>query len=346
MRRTCGGPPERKENAMKNTDNWDLMMSAAKQYYQLGLSQDIIAKNLFISKSTVSRLIKKAVEMGYIEFRINSFGQADEMLQHELLATFGIHCTVLPTLLDSELVRLNDVCAYSAKDILQHHISDSHIIGIPWGKTIEYLAANINEPVEQHPDMKICMVNGFVNGSIRCMRGIHIVEKLSAALKATGYILPCPLLVESPEVKATLLSDSSVKEVFDIMLSADTLIMSVGPFDMHNTYLTELGQDVVDHLRGFNGAGNFAGRTFDINGRELPTGLGSRLMSLSIKEVAAKKKRICIAVGEYKARAILGLLRGHIINYLYTDSDTARAVLSEHKKQFGQSRKAVAEETE
>lgn len=331
---------------MKNTDNWDLMMSAAKQYYQLGLSQDIIAKNLFISKSTVSRLIKKAVEMGYIEFRINSFGQADEMLQHELLATFGIHCTVLPNLLDSELVRLNDVCAYAAKDILQHHISDSHIIGIPWGKTIEYLAANINEPVEQHPDRKICMVNGFVNGSIRCMRGIHIVEKLSAALKATGYILPCPLLVESPEVKATLLSDSSVKEVFDIMLSADTLIMSVGPFDMHNTYLTELGQDVVDHLRGFNGAGNFAGRTFDINGRELPTGLGSRLMSLSIKEVAAKKKRICIAVGEYKARAILGLLRGHIINYLYTDSDTARAVLSEYKKQFGQSRKAVAEETE
>ena len=61
------------------------MMSAAKQYYQLGLSQDVIAKNLYISKSTVSRLIKKAIEMGYIEVKIKNFGEVDEMLQHEFL---------------------------------------------------------------------------------------------------------------------------------------------------------------------------------------------------------------------------------------------------------------------
>ena len=46
---------------MKNNENWALMMKASKQYYQLGLSQDEIAKNLYISKSTVSRLIKKSV---------------------------------------------------------------------------------------------------------------------------------------------------------------------------------------------------------------------------------------------------------------------------------------------
>lgn len=55
-------------------------------------------------------------------------------------------------------------------------------------------------------------------------------------------------------------------------------------------------------------------------------------MSIPIKELAKKKKRICIAVGEYKAKAILGLLRGHIVNLLYTDTETAKAVLIEHKK--------------
>ncbi len=306
------------------------MMSAAKQYYQLGLSQDVIAKNLYISKSTVSRLIKKAIEMGYIEVKIKNFGEVDEMLQHEFLETFGIDSIILPTLVQSDLVRLNDVCAFAAKDIFSY-VEDNEIIGVPWGRTIEYLAANINEPMEQYTNLKVCMLNGFVNGSIRSMRGIHIIEKLSTMLNATGYVLPCPLLVDSAEVKATLLADASVKEVYDISAAADMIIISVGPFDMHNTYLTELGEDVVAHLQKFNGAGNFAGRTYDINGEEMNTDLHSRLMALPIKELAKKKKRICIAVGEYKAKAVLGLLRGKIINRLYTDSDTAKAILKQHK---------------
>ena len=69
---------------MKSNENWSLMMKASKQYYQLGLSQDEIAKNLYISKSTVSRLIKKSVELGYVEFKVHSFGEADEDLQREL----------------------------------------------------------------------------------------------------------------------------------------------------------------------------------------------------------------------------------------------------------------------
>ena len=259
------------------SENWALMMSAAKQYYQLGLPQDVIAKNLYISKSTVSRLIKKSVEMGYIEFRINDFGETDEVLEDEFMQTFGIKCVILPTYVDSDMVRLNDVCAFAAKEIFSN-VEDNEIIGVPWGRTIEYLAANIKEPIERS-NVKICMINGFVNGSIRSMKAIHIVEKLSTMLNATGYVLPCPLLVETPEIKNILLEDFNIKQVNELLQEAQTVIFSVGPFDMQNTYLIDLGNDVVDHLRSFNGAGNFAGRTYDINGAEFHTNLYDRLMS-------------------------------------------------------------------
>ena len=186
---------EREQNNKNSGDNWYLMMSATKQYYQLGLSQDVIAKNLYVSKSTVSRLIKKAIDMGYIEFQINDFGETDEALQHEFMETFDIRCIILPTYVDSVTVRLNDVCAFAAKEIFPN-VQDNEIICVPWGKTIEYLAANINEPLERK-NIKICMLNGFVTGSIRSMKAIHIVEKLSKMLNASGYLLPCPLLVES-----------------------------------------------------------------------------------------------------------------------------------------------------
>lgn len=316
---------------MKNLENWSLMMSAAKQYYQLGMSQDSIAKNLYISKSTVSRLIKRAVELGYIEFRINGFSETDEMLEHEFNEIFGIESHVLPTLIEEDAVRLNDVCAFASNYIFSH-LANGGIIGVPWGRTMEYLAANIREPINQYSDIKVCMLNGFVNGSIHSMKAIHIIEKMSDMLNAKGYVMPCPLLVSSPEVKKILLDDPGIKAVYDLSMAADTIIFSVGPFDMQNTYLTELGNDVISQLRRLNGAGNFAGHTYDINGREFHTELSDRLISMSIGDIAKKERRICIAVGDYKARAVLGLLRGRIINCLYTDTKTAKAILREHKR--------------
>ncbi len=311
---------------MKNNENWEMMMKACKQYYQLGLSQDEIAKNLYMSKSTVSRLIKKSVELGYVEFKIHSFGEIDEGLQRELEDCFGIRCTVLPTLIDAYSVRLNDICAYAAKEVFDD-IEDNEIIAFPWGRTIEYLAANIQEPIERFKGLKICMLNGLLNGSIHAMGAIHIVEKLSTMLNARGYVMPCPLLVQSAEVKEMLLNIPCIREIYEMTENAETAIISVGPFDMQQTFLSEMGAEVVEHLRQFDGAGNFAGRTYDINGREFETDLTPRLMSISLENLARKRRRICIAVGEHKARAIVGLMRGKIINRLYTDANTARAIL-------------------
>ncbi len=306
-------------------------MSAVKQYYQEGLSQEQIAKNLYISKSTVSRLIKRAVELGYIEFKINNFGELDYVLQEELENMFGIQCYILPTLVDSYPVRLKDVCAYAAATIF-HNIEDHEIICLPWGSTAEYLAANINKPIEHCEGIKVCILNGFVNGSVNSIKAIHIVEKISSMLNATGYVMPTPLLLKDKETKDILLNEPSVKEVFTLLQKSETVIFSVGPFDMKNTYLTELGEDVISHLSTFDGAGNFAGHTYDINGVEFQTDISKRLMSMNIRMLKKKKNRICIAVGSHKVRPVLGLLRGGAISCLYTDVETAREILDLQKQ--------------
>ena len=78
------------EQNNSNNSSWFIMMSAVKQYYQLGFSQEQIARNLFISKSTVSRLIKKAVDLGYVEIKVKSFGEFDELLQESLEKKYNI----------------------------------------------------------------------------------------------------------------------------------------------------------------------------------------------------------------------------------------------------------------
>ena len=59
-----------------NEKEFQLMISAAKQYYQLGISQEEIARKAYVSKSTVSRLIRKAVDLGSVSYTHLSFASA------------------------------------------------------------------------------------------------------------------------------------------------------------------------------------------------------------------------------------------------------------------------------
>ena len=53
---------------MKNSDE-RLLISVIKQYYELGMSQEEIAAKEYISKSTISRLINKAIKKGYVKIK-------------------------------------------------------------------------------------------------------------------------------------------------------------------------------------------------------------------------------------------------------------------------------------
>ena len=161
-----------------NEKEFQLMISAAKQYYQLGISQEEIARKAYVSKSTVSRLIRKAVDLGYVEFKINYSGEAVTHLQQELFDLSGIPCTVLPAFVDDYLPRLDDVCAYAAHDI-PTLIEDDEIVGVTWGRTTEYLAKNLVPPPQEKHGVKVCMLSGFVTGTIASMKATHIIEKFA-----------------------------------------------------------------------------------------------------------------------------------------------------------------------
>jgi len=315
---------------MKN-DEIRLMMSAVKQYYQLGISQAEIAKREYVSKSTISKLLNKAVEMGYVEFKINFAGESIKLLQQKFRDVFGISCTILPCFVDDYLIRLNDICSYAAGD-LEKLIPDNEIVGVTWGRTTEYLAKNMIAPHKERTGIKVCMLSGFVTGNIPSMKATHIIEKFSDIYNARGYVIPAPLLVDSAEIAGVLLSDSNINYVMNLCKKSQTVILSIGGQDLNNTVLTDAGEFSSSTYKNVvsNGAvGDIAGRYFDIHGNEIVSDITSRIISLSLEEIKNKRNRIAIAVGEYKSRAILGALRGKIVNKLYTDELTARAVLSE-----------------
>lgn len=317
-----------------NEKDFRRMMAVIKLHYQSGLSQDEIARRVYLSKSSVSRLIKKATELGYVEFKIKDPGQTVQGLQQELSDEFGAKCTVLPTYVDEYLVRLNDVCSYAAAE-LENYIEDGGIVGVTWGRTTEYLANNLSKPLVPKKDVKVCMMSGFVTGTIISMKSTHIIEKMVDIFGAQGYVMPAPLLVDSSEIAQTLYSDSNIRFVADLSLRAQTVIVSVGGINLTDSLLTDrqsYNLSVYNKIAHSGGVGDIGGRNFDIYGQEVKTNITDRIISLPLSELKSKKHRICIAVGSHKTSAILGALRGKLINRLYTDEITARDVLQEHKR--------------
>lgn len=316
-----------------NSRDFKLMISVIKQYYELGMSQEEIARLEFISKSTVSRLIKKAAEEGYVEIKINYAGKSVQMLQQKFLEEFGVTCIILPCFIDEYLIRLNDVCTFAAKE-LADIIGENEIIGVTWGRTTEYLAKNLVPPQDEKKGIKVCMLSGFVSGSVTSMKATHIIEKFTEVYSAKGYVMPAPLLVDSEQTAEIFWADSNIKYVRDLCRAAQTVILSIGGADMSKTMLTDSETyklSTYNYVQSKDAVGDIGGRSFDINGDEIRSNISIRIMSLPLEEIKRKANRIGIAVGENKSRAILAALKGQMVNRLYTDEITAKRILDEMK---------------
>lgn len=316
-----------------NHDEFKLMITVLKLYYELGLSQEEIAQREHISKSTVSRVIKRAVEQGYIEYKINYTGEPVQMLEQRLWDEFGVECIVLPSYVEEYLIRLNDVCNFAAKDIACM-IEEDETIGVTWGRTTEYLAKNLVPPAKKLHHLKVCMLSGFVTGTIASMKASHIIERFAEVYSAKGYMMPAPLLADSEQIAKTILSDSNIKYVMNRCVESQFVILSIGGNDLADTFLTDFGTyslSTFNHLASIGAAGDIAGRSFDLNGNEIKSTISGSIISLPIEEIKKKKNRIGIAVGEPKARALIGALRGRILSRLYTDEKTAKSILELNK---------------
>ena len=303
------------------------MLSVVKKYYELGMNQEQIAKEEFISKSSVCRLIKKANENGYVTFKINYPMESVQALEEEFYGRFDLDKVfITPTYTEDYDIRLKDTCK-SLLSELTKIVQSQDILCLSWGSTLEQLA---NVTAAEGPAGKKCarvvLMNGSTAGDIYSTRSSQIVDQFSQYFSARGYLMPVPLIVDSKEAAEILKVDSHIKYVMDYVQQSQLAVMSIGALTQESV-LRKRGaysQEEYDQVVSEGAVGDIAGRCFDIEGRQVNEEIAARLLGPTLAEIRSKKMRIGIAVGSHKARAIVGALRGGIVNRLYTDELTAQ----------------------
>lgn len=315
------------ENLKINEIN--IMIRIAKKYYELGRSQEEISIEEEISKSTVSRILDKAEKLGYIQHKvvcpIKSVAIQEELLKKH----FDIeHIFVAPRVVDNKAICLMDTCRMVIED-LGKLVSDDDIISISWGRTMEQLADLLVPPPSAKKGIRIVQLNGSIATSVLSTRTAGILQKFTETYAGVGFMIAAPALVDDEGIAAAIMRDSRIKTVLDLAKQANIAIFSIGQIS-EDSVLVERGSITVGDvktLRSVGAVGDICTRYFDINGTLINSGYNARTIGIELGELKKKKQRIGIAVGNEKADAIIGALKGGYMTSLYTDEITAERVL-------------------
>lgn len=312
------------------------MISIAKQYYELGMSQEQIANHEYISKSSVSRLLKKAVANGYVVFQINHPIESVQILENEFYKYFDVEKVfITPAYVDDYEIRLRDTCKAVAID-LNKMVRDDEIISVSWGRTMEYLANLLTSPTQNKKNTKVVLLNGSVAENIVSARSSQIVEKFADVYLSQGFLLPAPVLVDTKEIAQAITSDSRIRRALNLAEQSQLAVFGIGSLS-HQSVLIERGsitQDDFNEIQDTNAVGDICSRYFDIDGKIVCRNMDERTIGVGLDNIREKKVTIGIAVGRKKTAAIIGALEGGFVNHLYTDEITAKEVITNYKKLY------------
>jgi deoxyribonucleoside regulator len=307
----------------------EYLADVAEMYYVEGLDQRAIARRIGVSRSSVSRVLTRAVNAGAVEFRINRPLPLHGTLQEQLRGTFsGVDSIVLDV---SALVPA-DVPArvgLLAAQRLSEWTRTARVLGMSWGSALRHVADAI-APVPR-PTLEVVQLIGGIGSLHPEIDGEEVGRTVARKYGARYRYLNAPLLVGSTEAAASLRTDPSIGSVLDLGARSDVALVGLGALRPEVSSLLRAGYQSPAELRASAEAGavgDICGHHLDATGSVVDLPLHRRLVSISTIDLRNIPVVVAVATGERKAAIMLAALRSGLIDVLVTDSAAAAAIVS------------------
>ena len=308
----------------------DDLYLAASMYYVQGETMESIARQLSVSRSTISRLLKDARDSGLVRITL-----ADPIGVHSNLATtiqriFGVRTVIVPVREGSAEVHRLDRVARAAAQLISESVHDHSVIGIAWGTTLAAVAPHLR-PRDVN-DTTVVQINGGAN---RVTSGIPyvgaIISQVADAFSSDVVHFPVPAFFAFAETKQLMWRERTIRSVLTVQRTIDLAVFGVGALDgpvpSHVYSAGYLDTDDLAQIRRERVVGDVCTVLLRENGSYADISLNARASGLTPAELQRIPRRICIVAGTSKAPALVGALRARVATDLVVDEATARAVL-------------------
>lgn len=311
-----------------NKDKLVQMLRITGKYYIQHMSQKDIAEQEGVSVPTVSRMINRAMESGYVNISIDYSFLSEDELAKEIKRRYGLRDVVItPVIIEDPQAVLLDTCKAAAA-FLQKYLQSGMIIGTAWGRTMKCLASCIGKMDLE--DIKVIQVNGR-SAEVAIAKGADaMVNALITATGGQGYTIPTPAVVDDVQMADMLRNDSGVRKVLELAEQCNVAIFSVGVMSKDSIMSKSgfLDNGMYERLLERGAVGDIASGYFDYNGNIIDQELAKRRISLPLEKIQQIPEKICIASGKEKARALHGAIEGGFVDYLYADEELGRMLLT------------------
>lgn len=311
----------------------DLLVTVASLYYELNQNQQQIADRLEISRSSVSRMIKEARDLGIVEIRIHKPVNRDFALEQALIDRFGLQDAYVALGSGEQreeevLYAVGRLAATYLQRVLEM-LPPQACIGIAWGTGV-YAAVNaLHEDRARRID--VVQIIGSVVAADSLIDGPDLARHAASKLGGRHFDLHAPVLVEQVALRDLLFQEPSVRDGLQRGRSVALAIIGIGTVQEEAASFLRAGHlspaDLAN-LRGLGIVGETCGRFFDLNGNYEGFAINEHVIGIGLDDLRRIPRVIAVARGLPKAASILGALRGRFMTVLATDEVTARAVLA------------------
>ncbi len=306
-------------------DQLRLMTKVARLYHEQGLRQAEIASDLHISQPRVSRLLKRASDLGVVRTTVTLPAGVYTDLEEALQKRYGLSEVVVV-----DTMGLQDVVpslGAAAATYLEATLTGGDTIGISsWSETLLAAVDSLRPFKSQVADRIIQVVGGLGNPKVQ-VSATRLISRLASSTGADPVFLPAPAVVGGNAARETLLEDSVVSSITDQWADLTVLLAGIGSVEP-SPLLRESGNVISDgdraELRKYSAVGDICLSFFDEMGGQIEAPLSSRVIAIGAQLLREVPRRIAVAGGERKYNALLGLVRGGWATVLVTDLDTAR----------------------
>ncbi len=304
------------------------MVQASKMYYIGGMTQEQIAQQLGISRSSVSMMLSEAKDFGIVEISIKDPKNNVQDVADKFVERFALKgCLVIPTAID-DIRLITRVVASQGADYAEDILKSHSTVGIAWGTTCyEFMMSFANR--NKLRDINVVPMIGGTSRIASEYQLNEMVRMFSEKLYGTPSFIYAPAIAESVGDKELYMQSTSMKSIIDKWNSMDTAIVSAGapPEFYDNRMVFDIAQKHQYEVNETRVIGDICARRYNLKGEFIHNEYSARIMGVDEETLRRVGNVICIAAGKHKILSIIGALRTNIINYFVTDENTARSVL-------------------
>lgn len=306
-----------------------LIATVAWLYHTRSFRQSAIAERLNISQSRVSRMLEQAVDLGIVRTLVVLPTGEQSVQEEELEFAYGLqeaHVYDLGQVVD-EFELISDLGQLLALH-LQSETLLAEVVGVTsWSRTLHQMVDTLQPLPKSSMKYVVEMVGDLGPPALQHLAAQN-TQLLADLAGAEPMFLRVPGVMPTLTLKRTLLEhDSHAREALSKLDTLDLALTGIGaigimaPLRAGDNFFTE---DQIAQARDQGAVGEINLRYITANGEPVHTDFEDLVVGITLEQLRRVNRRLAVAGGPSKYRAIRAALVGGWINVIFTDSATAR----------------------